>query len=514
VSAEERQSRGLRQRVAPLAGLLTQRRPARVGAAARAVAGRAPQTLTVVRSRAQPAAVTIARLASTAVFAYLIALLVPGSSSRPVLAPLTALLVAEATLYQTLHNAVRRVGAVVAGVLVAVGLAAGLGFTWWSLGITIVAALVVGFALRLSDHLLEVPISAMLILSVGIDPKAAAASRVEETLIGAVAGLVAGVLLAPPRVQPAEEAVDDLCRQLADLLYRMADGLTEPGSREASGQWLDQARELRGDIRRVDGALAQAEESVRLSPRVLQLPGIVVALRNALEVVEHAALTALGLARSIADSSRLDDADRPLRESEIRAGLAETLRELAAAVRTYGRLVSSQDPGGREWLRSELDRHLTAAQDAQDRLSELLGTDPVRRPVGWPLRGELISHLDRLRTELQQGSAVSAPQRRRLRPWRRPGQPALGQGVTNRRAHGQRPLRRGMAHLEHHGPGLAGAVPRGEPEFVGASRPVVPRHGPQRPGRRSHVQVHPVLGQGPQRGPGRPPQRPVADRRA
>ena len=457
---------------------------------------------------------TIARLASTAVFAYLVALLLPGGSSRPVLAPLTALLVAEVTLYQTLYSAVRRVAAVVAGVLVAVGLAAGLGFTWWSLGITIVAALVLGFALRLRESLLEVPISAMLILSVGIDPKAAAASRVWETLIGAVAGLVAGVLLAPPRVQPAEEAVDDLCRQLADLLYRMADGLTDPDSRESTSQWLDRARELRGDVGRVDAALSHAEESVRLSPRVLQLPDIVIALRNALEVVEHAALTALGLARSIADSSRLEDADRPLRDSEIRAGLAETLRELAAAMRTYGRLVGSRDAAGRDWLRSELDRHLAAAKDCQDRLSAMLGTDPVRRPVGWPLRGEVISHLDRLRTELQQGSMIGAPQRRRLRPWRRSGQPALRQGVTDRRAHRQGPARRGTPHLEHDGALLPDAVPGREPELVGASSPLVSRHRPQRPGRCGHGQVYVVLGQGPQREPRRAPQRPVADRGA
>ena len=56
----------------------------------------------------------------------------------------------------------------------------------------------------------------------------------------------------------------------------------------------------------------------------------------------------------------------------------------------------------------------------QDRLSELLGTDPVARPVGWPLRGELISHLDRFRTELEAGKPDSRPRRRRNRAWRLP----------------------------------------------------------------------------------------------
>lgn len=87
------------------------RRAQQLGATARTVAQPAPETLTVVRS-AQPAALTIARLA-----------------------------------------------AVVTGVLVAIALSDLVGFTWWSLGLTIVAALVLGYLLHLGDTVLEMPIS-------------------------------------------------------------------------------------------------------------------------------------------------------------------------------------------------------------------------------------------------------------------------------------------------------------------------------------------------------------------
>src|ERR1700760_2241888 len=87
-------------------------------AAARVVAQRAPMTLTVVRHRAQPTAATIVRLTATAEFAYRVALPAPDGP-RPVLAPLTALRVAQVSLYRTLRSAVRRVSSVVAGVLVA-----------------------------------------------------------------------------------------------------------------------------------------------------------------------------------------------------------------------------------------------------------------------------------------------------------------------------------------------------------------------------------------------------------
>jgi uncharacterized membrane protein YgaE (UPF0421/DUF939 family) len=388
-----------------------------MGAAARAVAKRTPETLTVVRSRAQPAAVTIARLSATAVFAYLLALALQPGTSRPILAPLTALLVAQVSLYQTLQSAFRRVAAVVAGVLLAVGLAAWLGFTWWSLGITIAVALAVGYVLRLGDSSLEVPISAMLILSGST--RTAATGRIVETFIGTAAGLVAGFVLTSPRVQPAEEAIEDLCRKMADLLDRMAAGLSDGSFEDSAGDWLAQARALGGEIRRVDEALRQAEESTRLNPRSYRLPYTAVSLRESLETLEHTATTVRMFARSLADSSRLAGEDSPLNDPEVRGRLASVLRELSAAVTAYGRLATEHAASSHELLENELDQRLAAARDQQDRLGEVLGTDPAARPVGWPLRGELVSQVDRIRSELRAGMPERRARLRRKRAWRR-----------------------------------------------------------------------------------------------
>jgi uncharacterized membrane protein YgaE (UPF0421/DUF939 family) len=388
-------------------------RPGQLGVAALAAAQRAPESLTVVRYRAQPTAVTIARLASTAVLAYLLALLLPVTS-RPVLAPLTALLVAQVTLYQTVRSAVRRVVAVVTGVLLAVALAAWVGFTWWSLGLTIVLALAAGYALHLGDTVLEVPISAMLILSVGTTT-AAATGRIIETLVGAGAGLLAGLVFARPRVQPAAEAFDDLCGKMADLLTQMAAGLRDGSVIDQAPGWLARARSLSGEIRRVDDALRQAEESIRLNPRRARHTQVGTDLRNGLETLEHSAITVRGLARSLADSIRLAGDQSPMRDEEIRLRLSAAVTELAAAMRAYGHLAVEHDGPGSELIESDLNRFLDAAQERQDQLSELLGTDPAIQPVGWPLRGELISHLDRLRTELRAGSEISDhPPRRGL----------------------------------------------------------------------------------------------------
>ena len=96
----------------------THRKVIPIGATARVVAQRAPETLTLVRHRTQSTAETIARLSVTAVFAYLVALPLPlPGAAQPILAPLTALLVVQVSLYQTLRSAVHRVAAVVTGVL-------------------------------------------------------------------------------------------------------------------------------------------------------------------------------------------------------------------------------------------------------------------------------------------------------------------------------------------------------------------------------------------------------------
>ncbi len=409
------------------------------------------EQLTVVRRRAQPKAVYIARLTVTAVFAYLLALQLPGGSPRSVLAPLTALLVVQATLSHTIDSAARRVLAVTAGVLAAVAVAAYVPFSWWVLGLLIAGTLALGIVLRLREEILEVPISAMLIFSTG--SHAAATSRITETLVGAAAGLAAGLVMAPLRVQPAREALGDLSRQMADLLGQMASGLTEAPDPRRAAEWLDRTRALRGEIERVDDALSQAEESVRLNPRQLRPRQLragnpAAGLREGVDTLERAATDMRVLARSVADSAGIDSEHSPVREAETRARLAAVIAELSAAVRAYGQLLEAEPvPGSLAEFAAEpitevLEDHLEEAHRQQDELAGLLSTNPAEHPEGWQLRGEILAHVDRLRTELEPEHL----------PRLAPRQPHWGE-----RHHGQRhrdgghrgESRRAEAHREH-----------------------------------------------------------------
>lgn len=378
-----------------------------------------PPQLTLVRRRTQPTAVYVARLTATATAAYLLALSLPAGTSRPVLAPLTAILVLQASLYQTIRTGIRKVVAAIAGVLAAVALSGFVGFNWWLLGVLTAGTLILGHALKLGEETLDVPISAIIIFSTSGGAHAAATGRIVDTLAGTAAGLAGGLLFAPVRMQPARDAVGELAGRLAALLDQMADDLSDEPDPDRVSDWLTQARDLRGEIERVDDTLRQAEESTRLNPRTLRPaglpPGTETALRGGLETLEYAALSLRFLANSVNDATRVSSTASPVRDADTRAHLAAVLTMLAAAIRTYGRLVRTL-PYGSEAVKSALTAELDAARQLQDRLAQLL--EPRTATDGgyseWPVRGEILCHVDRLRAGLvvDTGTFTRIPPRR------------------------------------------------------------------------------------------------------
>ena len=120
-----------------------------------------------MRRRWRSAVFRAARLAGASVAAFLAAEAFGLVDPPPLVAALTALLVVQATASSTLFSGVERVLSVVAGVALAMGFVSVVGLTWWSLGILVAASIVVGQLLRLGPNLIEVPISAMLVLGVG-----------------------------------------------------------------------------------------------------------------------------------------------------------------------------------------------------------------------------------------------------------------------------------------------------------------------------------------------------------
>jgi hypothetical protein len=227
---------------------------------------------------------------------------------------------------------------------------------------------------------------------------------------------------------------------MAGLLGQMADGLTAypPSLRpRQTAEWLDRARALRSEIERLDGAIAQAEESTRLNPRRLRIPDPAAGLREGVDRLERAAAAMRVLARSVSDSARLDSEHSPVNEAGTRARLAAVLAELSAAVRAYGQLIEAgpgsvdpvaPDASAPEPIAEMLEDHLEEARRQQHRLADLLQADPAERPDGWPLRGAILAHVDRMRSELQPartGPANVRPPSRALRERQRQSRAVL-----------------------------------------------------------------------------------------
>jgi uncharacterized membrane protein YccC len=336
-----------------------------------------------------------------------------GTSNQPVLASLTALLVVQLTMYDTVTHGLERVASVLAGVLVALGVAKFVGLTWWSLGGVVAVSLVIGLVLRLGPHMLEVPISAMLVLAVG-GAENVAVGRVYETLIGAGVGVAVNLLIAPPLyVRPAGDAIADLADRLAGLLRGLAGDLRAEWSRAAADHWLNESRALGADVTRADHSLERAEQSARLNPRSAAARVAQPRLRTALTGLEHCYVSTRNLCRALFDRTYFvpSDEEATAYDQDTRTAIAEVLDRTADALCDVAPLASGSTPA--EAARADVEEHLRQLQRDRDRLSELLLVDPRIDPGAWQQHGALLAAVDRLRVEVE---AAVRPSDTRWRP--------------------------------------------------------------------------------------------------
>lgn len=354
-----------------------------------------------------------------AVAAYIAALPL-SDNPRPVLAPLTALLVVQLTLYETVRTGFRRVASVVLGVLVATAISVLVPMTWWSLGLVVALSLVLGRLVRLGSEIPEVPISAMLVLAVG-GSNTAGEGRVFETIIGAVVGVLVGAVITPPLyVRPAGSAVQDLARRTAEVLRRVAVEVRHEYTVGQVDSWLAAARGLGRDILRADRALDTAETSMRYNPRSLLVPHAASGLRSGLDALERATVSLRGVCRSLADLVHGQGEER-VYAPDVREALSDLLADVAEAVEAYGSLVGAEVGDEVRSVPGEQDQRLRAALSTawsdRHQLAERLRREERMARNEWPLHGALTSHIDQLlrdvdseaRAELRRSWPVREP---------------------------------------------------------------------------------------------------------
>ncbi|HEX5566437.1 MAG TPA: aromatic acid exporter family protein [Streptomyces sp.] len=352
----------------------------------------------LVRRRREPVVVQTLRSTAAATIAYAAAVWLTDARA-PLLAPLTALLVVQVTLFATITSGITRVNAVIAGVTVAVGFSALVGLSWWSLGLLILISLMVGHLVRAGDFINEVAISAMLVLGV-TRATDLALDRVLETLIGATVGLLFNLLFVPPVwVQPAEDALVDLANRMRRLLLRMGDPLNDRGPVDQATARLHEARRLDNDIAQVDTALVQAEESLRLNPRVKEGLLSRVVLRTGLDTLEICTAVVRAMSRTLTDLARRRP-DEPLFPPDVAKALEELFSHLAGMVYSFAVLVTSPLSSSSEEAEERLARELEAGRASRERVAYLLLARTQEHPRQWHLQGALLAEADRLLEEL------------------------------------------------------------------------------------------------------------------
>jgi uncharacterized membrane protein YgaE (UPF0421/DUF939 family) len=368
------------------------------------------------------------------------------TSAQPVLAPLTALLVVQLTMHETLAHGWERIISVTAGVSVAAVFAQVVGLTWWSLGAVVAVSLIAGRFLRLGPHLPEVAISAMLVLAVG-GGEAAAAERVVETLIGAAVGIVVNLVIAPPLyLQPAGDAVADLADRMARHCTDLAAALRGDWTRDAADHHLGQARDLGREVTRAEQQLARVEQSARLNPRARQIGQAQPRLRTALTALEHAQIGLRNLSRALLDRTyylppeMADQAYPP----PTRDALAAVLDTTAAAIHAVAPVAAGHHPDHPDHpvAADTVADHLTDLEHSTDRLAALLHVDPTADPAAWQQHGALLAAIDRIRVEIDAAVQPSTTTWHPVPLGGRPGA-AVRRSLTAARDHQHRPGRAG-----------------------------------------------------------------------
>ena len=359
-----------------------------------------------VRHRGRSALLRLARMTGATVAAFLVAELVGLHEPPPLIAALTALLVVQTTLAGTLVSGIQRVLSVVTGVALAVIFVSVVGLTWWSLGALVAASIAVGQVLRLGPNLVEVPISAMLVLGVGYaaGAESVGTGRVLETLVGAAVGVLVNIVF-PPAVHTryAGQALEKFAEEIAALLDTAATALS---AGEVTGEqaklWLDDARRLNRHAPRVDLALAHAEESRRLNVRAIGTLPAEPELRQGLEALEYTSVSMRTLFRAIYDATleRTGVSENPDYADAVRRSAAILLREMGRVVRDFGGLLRMELEGLGEAERQRLSQAIEALQSARGEVQDLLLADPRSRHGLWEVNSALLSTTDRMLVEL------------------------------------------------------------------------------------------------------------------
>lgn len=306
----------------------------------------------------------------------------------PIFAAIAALLVVQPSVNQSLSKGVERSIGVIAGVALAYGVGLLFGTSSWVVLGVIVLSLLIAWALRLGPGSAnQIPISAMLVLSIGAQTPDYAVNRIIETILGAAIALTVNIIIVPPvMLGPAHLAVTHLADGVASTLDALAASLGTRQSRGQLGKLLADARELRTLRDTAFSTLARAQESLTFNPRggkhrtALDYDGRLLTSLTALVT------QVLGMARAVHDHYDDELSDDPIVKS-IAIELTRAAHDLRLLARSPARRPAHEH------------EHEHEANPVTAELPALTAPLVVAKPSqqNWILIGSLLEDLRRVR---------------------------------------------------------------------------------------------------------------------
>jgi uncharacterized membrane protein YgaE (UPF0421/DUF939 family) len=248
--------------------------------------------------------VQVAKTALAGTLAWVAAALV--GYPKPFFATLAALLAVQPSIVQSLTRGLERFAGVIGGVTLAYVFGLLFGVHVWTVGLLVLAGLLLGWLLRLGPQgAVQIPISALLVVAIGAGSPGYIQERILETALGAAIGAAINAIVVPPvYVRPVTETVTELADSLVDLLHRIAAELGSPDVAARVVDWLAASRELTGPVEAARSALARAEESLRWNPVRRWRGSTLDSERDRLTVLTRVSVQVRGIARTLHDHLR------------------------------------------------------------------------------------------------------------------------------------------------------------------------------------------------------------------